>query len=114
MSDCDMSELEKVRQRPTKEEIATKPTMEELKAALAKLKNGKAGRSSRILPEMVKAGGCRTDFLTFLLDLVHTVWEEQRVPRDWSDAILIPIPKKGTSAGVTTGGASPCWRLWEK
>ena len=22
-------------------------------------------------------------------------WEEQRVPRDWSDAILIPIPKKG-------------------
>ena len=95
MSDFDMSELEKVRQRPTKEEIATKPTMEELKAALAKLKNGKAGGSSRILPEMVKAGGCRMDFLTFLLDLVHTVWEEQRVPRDWSDAILIPIPKKG-------------------
>ena len=57
------------------------------------LKNGKAEGSSCILPEMVKAGGYRAEFLTVLLDLVHTVWEEQ--PRDWSDAILIPIPKKG-------------------
>ena len=32
--------------------------------------------------------------MTLLLDLVHTVWRERRVPRDWSDAILIPIPKK--------------------
>ena len=94
-ADFDVTELEKVRQLPIKEGIATKPTMEELKAALAKLKNGKASSSSRIFPEMVKAGGCRMDFLTLLLDLVHTVWEEQRVPRDWSDAILIPIPKKG-------------------
>ena len=44
---------------------------------------------------MVKAGYWREEFLTGLLDLVHTVWEQRQVPRDWSDAILIPIPKKG-------------------
>jgi len=44
---------------------------------------------------MVKVGCCKEEFLTILLDLVNTVWEEQDVPRDWSDAVLIPIPKKG-------------------
>ena len=52
--------------------MAAKPTIEELAATLAKLKNGKAGGSSRILPEMVKAGCCTEEFLTLLLDLVHT------------------------------------------
>ena len=33
--------------------------------------------------------------LASLLDLVQTAWEEQRLPRDWLDAILTPIPKKG-------------------
>ena len=30
-----------------------------------------------------------------LLDLVHTTWKEQSVPEDWTDAVLISIPKKG-------------------
>ena len=94
-SQFEVAELEMTRQRPIRAEMAAKPTIEELAATLAKLKNGKAGGSSRILPEMVKAGCCTKEFLTLLLDLVHTAWEEQRVPRDWSDAILIPIPKKG-------------------
>ena len=29
-----------------------------------------------------------------LLDLVHTIWKEQSVPKDWTDAVLISIPKK--------------------
>ena len=75
--------------------MATKPTMGELIAAFAKRNNEKAGGSSRILPEMLKVGWCTEFFLTLLLDLAHTPWEEQRVPSDWSDAILTPIPKKG-------------------
>ena len=69
--------------------------MKELASAMKKLKNGKAGGSSGILPEMVKAGCCREEFRSFLLDLVHAVWEQRQVPRDWSEAILIPIPKRG-------------------
>ena len=30
-----------------------------------------------------------------LMDLIHMVWEEGSVPRDWSDAVLIPISEKG-------------------
>ena len=69
--------------------------MEELVATLAKLESGKAGGSSRILAEMVKAGCCREEFLSISLDLTHTGWEEQGVARDWTDAIFILIPKRG-------------------
>ena len=55
----------------------------------------KAGRSSNILPEMVKAACCENDFLDMLHDLVHMVWNESQVPKEWTDAVLIPIPKKG-------------------
>ena len=30
-----------------------------------------------------------------LLEFVHDVWKMGEVPRDWCDAILVPIPKKG-------------------
>ena len=30
-----------------------------------------------------------------MLELVHDVWNEKSVLECWSDAILIPIPKKG-------------------
>ena len=64
-------------------------------APLAKLKNGKAGGNSQILPEIVKIGYKSEAVLTSLLNLVHTVWEESKVLRDWSNTVLIPIPKKG-------------------
>ena len=30
-----------------------------------------------------------------LLDLVQTSWKDKRVPKDWSDAVLVRTPKKG-------------------
>ena len=63
--------------------------------ALGKLKNGKAADKSTILPEMLKAGKKDEGFVSMLTDLVNAAWEERRVPQDWVDAILVPIPKKG-------------------
>lgn len=91
----DAEELEKVRQRELRPEIAEPPTKEELEETVGKLKNAKAGGTSNILPEMVKAACCEDEFLDLLLDLVHTVWRESAVPKEWTDAVLIPIPKKG-------------------
>ena len=28
-------------------------------------------------------------------DLFSTVWREERVPEEWRDAVLVPVPKKG-------------------
>ena len=81
--------------RVVREDLDGKPTKDELITALIRLKNGKAGGNSQILPEMVKIGCGSETVLASLLDLVHTVWEESKVPRDWSNAVLIPIPKKG-------------------
>ena len=87
--------MERVRQRPLRADLARKPSKRELKNALGKMKNGKAGGSSGILPEMVKVACEDEEFLELLLALVHAVWEERRVLQEWADATLIPIPKKG-------------------
>ena len=70
-------------------------SMEELMDAVGKLQTGKAAGKLGILPEMVKAGCCNANFLNTMLDLVHTVWQEKEVPKEWADAVLVPIPKKG-------------------
>ena len=69
--------------------------MDELTDAIGKLKNGKAGGASGILPEMVKTSCCDSDFLELLSNLVQTTWEKGEMPKNWSDALLVQIPKKG-------------------
>ena len=91
----DMEELKKARQRPLRPSMADSPSKEELEKAIHSMKNGKMGGTSGILPEMVKAVSYEEDFMDALLTLVHRVWRESRVPQDWTDAILVPIPKKG-------------------
>ena len=89
------TEMEKTRQRPTRHQMAKLPSREELTDAVGKLQNGKAAGKSGILPEMVKAGCCNDNFLNIMLDLVCKVWQEKEVPKEWADAVLVPIPKKG-------------------
>ena len=93
MSEFDQSELDLVRQREVDDILASVPSATDVRKALSKLKNGKAAGSSGILPEMLKYG-C-SDFVGLLKDLLNEVWLERRVPQEWVDAILVPIPKKG-------------------
>ena len=44
---------------------------------------------------MVKVLSYDDSFLEILLELVQAVWREGNVPKDWVDAFLVPIPKKG-------------------
>ena len=94
-SQLDGVELAEVRQRETGADLGSLPTSAEVNKALGKLKNMKAPGSSNILLEMLKAGGRVEKFTGMLADLVHRIWEERRVPKEWVDSILIPIPKKG-------------------
>ena len=95
VSEIDVTELEQARQRPPRTEMADPPSSEELENAISKLRTGKAAGQSEILPEMVKAACGNADFFNHLLELATIVWNEQQVPQDWVDAVLIPIPKKG-------------------
>ena len=95
VSQFDEEELRKVRQRPVRSHMAKPPTVEELKEAIDKLKSGKAAGQTSILPEMIRGASYDDDFLNSLLELVQLVWREGKVPQDWIDAVLVPIPKKG-------------------
>ena len=88
-------ELERVRQRPLRSDLAELPSEDEVWNAVGKLRSGKAGGGSGILLEMVKVACSEEIFMSKLLELVHDVWRECSVPGDWRDAILVPIPKKG-------------------
>ena len=81
--------------RPEREQLANPPSKQEIWEAVGKLKNGKAGGESGILPEMIKAICSDDDIMEMLLSLIHQVWDECKVPADWCNATLIPVPKKG-------------------
>ena len=69
---------------------------------VGKLKNGKAGGASGILPEMVKAASCEEAFMSALMELMHDVWRIGEMP-SW-----FPSQRRVTLAAVTTGVAFHC------
>ncbi len=44
---------------------------------------------------MVKAVCHEEVFMSSLMSLCGDIWRKSEVPRDWCDAVLIPLPKKG-------------------
>ena len=71
------------------------PTIQEVKAAVQTLKNGKAPGTDQITAEAIKAGG---DILLHRLHvLLQAIWRTEQIPTVWKKAIVIPIHKKGDS-----------------
>ena len=80
-----------------KEEAVTEEQgigVEEVAAAIAKLKGGKALGMCGINAEMLKAGGSVT--AEWLHTIVNLMWTKGEVPDDWRKAIIVPIHKKGS------------------
>ena len=85
--------IHSVPQCPVREDLNIPPTEEEVCEALGCLKvSGK----NRVLPAMIRS--CGEVMVDNILELLQTVWREQKVPEEWRDAMLIPIPKKGDSS----------------
>ena len=84
-----MAVLERIDQRPIMHNLAESPSITEVMEAVKKFKIGKAAESNGIAPEMVKAACEDQLFRAQLLGLIHSTWRERRVPRQWSDGILI-------------------------
>ena len=67
--------------------------IEEVIAAIAKLKNGKAPGICGVSAEMLKAGGSAV--AKWLHRIVNLMWTTGEVPADWTKAVIVPIHKKG-------------------
>jgi len=69
------------------------PILEEICEALSSVNSGKAGGINGLKPELLKC--CDVGLMGYIHDLFVVVWEEEEVPKEWRDALLLPVPKKG-------------------
>ena len=64
----------------------------EVRLAIKQLKNGKAAGVDNIQSELMKYADSAVPHLT---NVCNMVWQEEHVPADWRNGIIIPLPKKG-------------------
>ena len=70
-----------------------KPTREEIKKAIAHMKNGKVAGPDGIPAEALKADVNTS--VEMLYSLYEEIWEKEEIPAEWKEGYLIKIPKKG-------------------
>jgi hypothetical protein len=68
---------------------------EELEEAIRKIKIGKAPGSDEVAPEMMKYIGVKAK--EKLLYIYNLIWKRKVIPREWTNAVIIPIYKKGNT-----------------
>ena len=81
------------RQLPVRTDLDTTPTVDEVSKAIAALKNKKAAGADGVHAELLKNGGADVELL--LHRMIERCWCSGKVPKNWRDAVLIPLPKKG-------------------
>jgi len=54
---------------------------------------GRAGGMNGLLPDVLKC--CGGPLLDYIFTLFLTAWKERCVSSEWSNALLVPVPKKG-------------------
>jgi len=69
------------------------PTKEEVKAAVDKLKNNKAPGPDGIPSEILKEGYKNME--NRIYELIVQIWNKERIPSSWVEALICPIQKKG-------------------
>ena len=68
--------------------------LDEITKAIASLKENKAPGGCGIPSEVWKYGGIKLQ--ERLYELIVDIWKEEQIPKDWKDANIIPIFKKGS------------------
>jgi len=69
------------------------PKKEEIIAAISSLKNGKTPGQDNLNAELFKAD---PEFASKVLQpLFAAIWEEKQLPADWTEGVIVKIPKKG-------------------
>ena len=80
-------------QIPDDEEDSPPILIGEIEKAILSLKPGKSPGVDNVPTELLKCGGEPT--AKALTALCQKIWEEKRWPREWTQSLIIPLPKKG-------------------
>ena len=67
-------------------------TLEGVKKAIRNLKNNKVAGTGEIHPELIKYRG--NQLLRRVYELVRQIWEEERIPEEWKETIIVPVHKR--------------------
>ena len=87
-------ELIKIGNGESNEAEEEKTTIKDVKKAIMRsLKNNKAAGTDGIHLEWIKYGGNK--LLNGIYELVRQIWEEERIPEEWNETIIVSIYKKG-------------------
>ena len=77
----------------TAEPLVPEPSAFEVDLAIEKLKSHKSPGIDQIPAELIKEGG-RTIRYQFH-KLIFSIWNEEELPEEWKESIIVPIHKKG-------------------
>jgi hypothetical protein len=66
-------------------------TLEEVKEHIKAIKSNRAPGVDNITGEMVK---CADELLKHVFALIYKIWNEEKMPEEWSTAVICPIHKK--------------------
>lgn len=88
-----MEVLEELPQLPINGNMGRSPTLEEVQDAVREMKNNKAAGHDGIPAEVLKQAG--PDLLSHIHTLLLKIWEEEKIPAQFKDALIVSIFKKG-------------------
>ena len=78
----------------TTREPSPLPVMrEEVEEAIRNLPEGKSPGADNIPSELLKHGG--NELVTVITSLCQKIWESKQWPDEWTQSLIIPLPKKG-------------------
>ena len=78
----------------------------EITKCLRNLKNSKTGGSDGIVGELLEYGGF--GMVDLLEQLFSVIWQEEIVPRQWREGLIVNISRKWTGRTLLTTGVLPC------
>ena len=83
----------------------------EIAKCVRKLKNNKTGGSDGIVGELLKYGG--SGMVDLLEQLFSVIWQEEIVPRQWRDGLIVNIFKDIQKAYDTVWHDGLWYKLWD-
>jgi hypothetical protein len=81
----------------TAEPLVPGPSRLEVKIAITKLEKYKSPGSDHIPAELIQAGG--EILLSAIHKLINSVWNEEELPDQWKESVIVPVHKKGDKTG---------------